>query len=278
MRYVPLLGILLAADTPTGPPPDHFADADEVASVRADARHVLVDLRSPAAYAAGHVPGAVHLDIDELRAEVDGVPEQLAPRPQLERALAGVGIDVGDEVIAIDEDAGPAAARLLWTLQSFGHAPERLRVLDGGWKAWVAEGRTASAEPGTPHGGEEPLGEEVPELRVDAAWVLAHLDHSAVLLLDVRSDAEWDAGRIPGAVHIPWQDARGPDGLLRGAPQLRELYAEALATPTVVTYCQSGMRSSVTWLVLRTLGHEDVRVYDGSWNEWGARADLPKER
>jgi thiosulfate/3-mercaptopyruvate sulfurtransferase len=57
---------------------------------------------------------------------------------------------------------------------------------------------------------------------------------------------------------------------------LRELYADALARPTVAVYCKSGMRASLTWLVLTSLGHADVRVYDGSWNEWGAREDLPR--
>lgn len=272
MWFLPLVVMVVAGG------PDHFASVDEVREVRAGARHVLVDLRPAAAYAAGHVPGAVNLDGEELRAEVDGVPDQLAPRAQVEAALGAIGVDLGDAVIAIDADAGPQAARLLWTLGVFGHAPEKLRVLDGGWVAWVAAGAPKSVKSGVAAGGEWPLGAEVPELRVDADWVLAHLDDPGVLMLDVRSEEEWKAGRIPGAQHIPWQAARGRDGRLLPAAGLRELYARALASPTVAVYCESGMRSSVTWLVLRTLGHADVRVYDGSWNEWGARPELPKER
>lgn len=278
MRFIPLFGVLLAADTPVSPAPEHFAPVDEVRAVRADARHVLVDLRPAAAYAEGHAPGAVRLDLGAQRATVDGVPGQLAPRSQLAEALGAVGIDVGDEVIAIDQNAGPAAARLVWTLQLYGHAPTKLRVLDGGWAAWQAAGAPESEVPGVPLGGDAPLGDEVPGLRVDAAWVLAHLDDPEVLMLDVRSDDEWKAGRIPGAQHIPWQAARGPDGLLRDTSELREVYAKALASPTVAVYCESGMRASVTWLVLRTLGHADARVYDGSWREWGSRPDLSKER
>lgn len=286
MRSFSLVLVVLGADCVAGHSgasesgeagPAHFAQVGEVRSVTADATHVLVDLRPPAAYRAGHVPGAVNLDIEALRAEVDGVPGQLAPRPQLAAALGPLGIDVGDEVVAIDADAGPPAARLLWTLQSFGHAPEKLRLLDGGWAAWVTAGAPQSVEPGAPVGGDAPLGAEVPELRVDAAWVRAHLDDPAVLLLDVRSDAEWTAGRIPGAQHVPWQAARASDGRLSPPAELRRLYAAALASPTVAVYCTTGMRASVTWLVLRTLGHRDVRVYDGSWREWGARPDLPKE-
>jgi thiosulfate/3-mercaptopyruvate sulfurtransferase len=206
------------------------------------------------------------------------VRDQLAPREALASALAAIGVDLGDEIVIVDESSSPHAARLVWTLESFGHAPDQLRVLDGGWPAWLAaDGPTSTAASAGPAPGATPLGAQQPALRVDADWVLAHLGDPAVLLLDVRSDEEWRVGHIPGARHLPWQRARTDTGRLLEPPALRELYAEALAAPTVVVYCKSGMRASLTWLVLRTLGHPDVRLYDGSWNEWGARPELPRE-
>lgn len=252
--------------------------ACELIAAPADARRVVIDVRTAEAFAAGHVPGAVHLDVKELRAEVDGVPEQLAARADVEAALAGIGVDVGDEVIVVAERDTPSAARVVWTLLYFGHEPSRVKLLDGGWSAWLAVKGAHSVEAAVVAGGEHrALGVEQTRLGVDAAWLQAHLGDTKVLVIDVRSDEEWGAGRIPGARHIPWQRAVGEDGSLLAREELRELYAAAMGSPTVVVYCTSGMRASLTWLVLATLGHSDVRLYDGSWNEWGAREDLPKE-
>lgn len=273
------LGLLLLG-CPRGPASEgalRVVQAEQVIAAPAAGR-VVIDVRSAEAFAAGHVPGAVHLDVKALRAEVDGVAEQLAPRASVAAVLGALGVDPGDEVIVVDEGSTPAAARVVWTLLYFGHPPARVRMLDGGWAAWVAAKGPQSAAAAEVVASEgAAVGEARPELRVDAAWVLAHLGDPQVLLVDVRSDEEWSAGRIPGAQHVEWKRARGADGRLLAEPGLRELYARALASPTVAVYCKSGMRASLTWLVLATLGHPDVRVYDGSWNEWGARAELPKE-
>ncbi|MBL8972794.1 MAG: sulfurtransferase [Myxococcales bacterium] len=273
------LGLLLLG-CPRGPASEgalRVVQAEQVIAAPAAGR-VVIDVRSAEAFAAGHVPGAVHLDVKALRAEVDGVAEQLAPRASVAAVLGALGVDPGDEVIVVDEGSTPAAARVVWTLLYFGHPPARVRMLDGGWAAWVAAKGPQSAGAAEVVASEAAaVGEARPELRVDAAWVLAHLGDPQVLLVDVRSDEEWSAGRIPGAQHVEWKRARGADGRLLAEPGLRELYARALASPTVAVYCKSGMRASLTWLVLATLGHPDVRVYDGSWNEWGARPELPKE-
>jgi thiosulfate/3-mercaptopyruvate sulfurtransferase len=272
-----VLVLALAACARPAEAPTRVVQADELRAAPDDPARIVVDLRPAPAFATGHIPGAVNLDIAELRAEVDGVPEQVAPKDRAEATLTALGVDVGDEVIVVDDSTSPHAARLIWTLQFYGHDPAKLRVLDGGWPAWLAAGGPQTGEAGPPPLESQVVGDERPILRVDGEWVLTHLRDPTVLLLDVRTDDEWNAGHIPGATHLPWQRARTADGRLLDEPSLRALYRDALAAPTVAVYCKSGMRASFTWLVLHTLGHPDVRLYDGSWNEWGARPELPKE-
>jgi thiosulfate/3-mercaptopyruvate sulfurtransferase len=166
-------------------------------------------------------------------------------------------------------------ARMTWALTYLGH-PD-VRYLDGGWNAWVATGGAVAA--GAPVAGTptsyvaDPIR---PEMRVTGDWVLAQLgsppyDMPAIHLVDARTSGEYATGHVPSAILQPWPTNLSSGALLPRA-DLEAIYdAQGFdPTRTTVTYCLVGWRASVSWLALRWLGFDDVRVYDGSWAEWGA--------
>ncbi|MEZ4430414.1 MAG: rhodanese-like domain-containing protein [Nannocystaceae bacterium] len=252
---------------------------DELAPLVADALPGLrvLDLRDASAYEAGHVPGAVRFDPASLRTTVDDVPGQVVDPATFAAAMAAVGVAPGDTVVAVDDGEGLQPARVVWTLRYHGHATSH--VLDGGWPAWSAAGLTEETGPNTPSPASYPPPAVVPALRVDAAWIADHLDDPKVRLVDARAPAEFDPGHIPGALSLPWDQTKAADGRFLAVDQLAALYqgVGALPSETVVAYCQTGTRASVTWLTLVAAGQADARLYDGSWAEWSADPELPKE-
>jgi thiosulfate/3-mercaptopyruvate sulfurtransferase len=243
---------------------------------------LVLDLRPAEAYAAGHVPLAVHLDIFGISL-IDSDPAPLrAFLWILEHLLASRGVSASRQVVVYDEQSGPRAARAFWALEYFGHAHTRL--LDGGFCAWQGAGHPVTTEVTVP---EVTSWTGTPALDRIASYrdVLERLDTADAVVLDTRSDGEYfgttvraaRGGCIPGAVHIEWSDNLAPDGSFKSADQLRAMYDPAGVTPDkeVLTYCQGGYRAAHAYLALRLLGYPRVRNYVGSWKEWGDRLELP---
>ena len=250
----------------------------------AEPRPVLVDLRPAEAYAAGHIPGAAHLDLFGVSL-VDTDPAPLdAFLWIVAHLLAARGVDAARPVVVYDERSGIRAARAFWFLELFGHPDARL--LDGGFGAWERAGRPVTREAAAPVPGRWTPGRETACL---ATWrdVRDRLGRGDAAILDTRSDGEYRGanvrarrgGAIPGAVHVEWTRNLGADGAFKPAAELRAMYAAAGVTPDreVVSYCQGGYRAAHSYLALRLLGYPRVRNYLGSWKEWGDREDLPIE-
>ncbi|MGC4805500.1 sulfurtransferase [Micromonospora sp. DT233] len=236
-------------------------------------------------YAAGHLPGAVFVDLDAVLCGPPG-PAGRHPLPDpavLQAALRAAGVRAGHPVVVYDGGDGLAAARAWWTLRWAGH--QRVRVLHGGFPAWVAAGRPVSTGVPTPTPGDVTVRPgALPVLDTDAAAALAAAD--AGVLLDVRAAARYRgehepvdpvAGHVPGAVNVPAGEYVAPDGRFASPAALRARFAAAgvdEATP-VGAYCGSGVTAAQAVLALHLAGRPDAALYVGSWSNWVADPARP---
>lgn len=241
-----------------------------------------------AAYLAGHVPGAVHLDwrADLIDPSDTGDALLLAGPDQLGTALAQAGVSDGTSVVIYDDTLGLFAARTWWSLRVYGF--ESARILDGGYPAWVGEDRPVSNAVTTPLAGRfTPRAQ--PRLRLTTPDVRALLGSADVSLVDARAPAEYRGfegntkrlGHIPGAANVPVGGMTRPGSQhFRSGSELREILLKANVARgrRMVCYDGSGVAAAKLAFVLTLLGHDDVAVYDGGWAEWGNRLDLPVDR
>ncbi|HJR59802.1 MAG TPA: sulfurtransferase [Vicinamibacterales bacterium] len=265
--------------------PELLVTPQELSRLIGGARRPLVlDLRPPEEYTAGHIPGAIHLDLWGVSL-IDTDPAPLdAFMWMIEHVLATHGVDASRTVVVYDQQSGIRAARAFWFLEYFGHPS--VRLLDGGFTAWTAAGFETTRDASPPPKSEWTGTREQPTI---ATWreVRDALGRPDTVILDTRTDGEYcgttvrarRGGAIPGAVHIEWTRNLTPRGDFKPAADLRRMYEEAGVTPDreVITYCQGGYRAAHAYLALRLLGYPRVRTYVGSWKEWGDREELPVE-
>ena len=228
------------------------------------------------AYETGHIPGAVF--VDWLRDIVDPsapVEMTVARADQFSDLMGRLGIGDAHAVVVYD-DSGHLAPRLWWALNYYGHAA--VRVLDGGFTKWAAEGRpVTTAVPRHPPA--RFTARIMPEWRAPVAEVRARLGDPALTLVDCRSPAEFRGeigrgekpGRIPGAVNLPvGRLLEGEHKVWRSEAELRKLFDESGVTPEheVVTYCNAGVSAAIGLFGAKLLGYPRVRNFAGSWYEW----------
>jgi len=244
-----------------------------------DVRWHLQGVDGREAYARGHVPGAVFVDLDGELSAPHGPGRHPLPSPeQLAEAMQAAGIDDDTQVIAYDDAGGSIAARLWFLLELYGHAGQ-VRVLDGGLDAWTAAGGALTPEVPTLSRGAWTPGPMRRQI-VDAHAVERLRHKRGVVLLDARAAERYRgdtepvdarAGHIPGARNAPWSENLS-DGKFKSPAELRARYRALGAGPTaeVVAYCGSGVTACHDLLALELAGFPARRLhlYEGSWSDW----------
>ncbi len=258
----------------------------------ANVRFVEVDVDTYS-YDEGHLPGSLAWNWTTELADL--VTRDILTKEAFEHRMTAAGIGRSTTVVLYGDNNNWFAAWAFWQLKIYGHAD--VRLMDGGRRKWLAEGRQLSLDPFVPpHAEPYSASDADTSLRALLPEVMSAVKGGGVGLVDVRSPAEFKGellsppglpetcqrgGHVPGASSVPWGSVCREDGTFKSSAELLALYATASITPDrpVIAYCRIGERSSHTWFVLKyLLGFPDVRNYDGSWTEWGNLVAAPIER
>lgn len=228
-------------------------------------------------YQHSHIPGAYYLDLNEdLSSPVQkhGGRHPLPDFNQLAAQLSTMGVDSQTLVVAYDDSRFAFAARLWWLLRYMGH--ERVAVLDGGFKAWQAQGYLVT-DVVPQRRNAEFAWQLQPSYLVDIDTVKACKDDPNVALVDARESDRYHgitepidpvAGHIPGAVNYPWQDVSTSEGYLRPQAEQSDRWQQLKGAEEIIVYCGSGVTACVNLLSLQIAGIDPGKLYVGSWSDW----------
>ena len=237
---------------------------------------LLIDTRSYKEYAEGHIPGAVNLDLFAFH-WIDTSKEGLESfNAQTQKILSFVGVTNEKKVIFYDDVSGMLAARGVWMLMYFSHP--QVMMLDGGIQKWKNENLPLETKP-NPNMPSKFSGKINHELIAGYEFINENLDN--LKIIDARSKEEYEGslvraargGHIPNSMNIDWNENITDNGIMKNDDDLSKLY-NIPKDASIVTYCQGAYRAANTFIALKKIGFKNVKVYLGSWGEWGNKLDL----
>ena len=257
-----------------------FISAQELVKIYKDDSVLILDARSYKDYSKAHIPGAVSLDLFSFH-WVDTSQKGLTSFGEhMRKILSYAGVDENKKIIFYDNTSGMLAARGVWMCLYFSH-PD-VQMLDGGMSKWTEENLTTETE-STIY---KPSNLTTP---IDPSIIIGFEELNEnignVTIIDARSSDEYNGttpraargGHIPTAKNIDWNKNLDDSGKLKSDEQLESIYSMDKETQ-IVTYCQGAYRAANSYLSLKKIGFKNVKVYLGSWGEWGNDLNLPIEK
>jgi len=252
---------------------------DELSQLLNDPNLLLIDARTFRKYSAGHIPGAVNLDIfvyhwfDTSKAGIQAFNAQTID------LFSAVGVTNEKKVVFYDDVSGMLAARGVWELLYFSHP--QVFMLDGGLTKWKNRNLPIETKPNE----FKPAkfsGKVNEDLLAGFEYIKDNLNR--LNIVDARTKEEYDGkvvraakkGHIPSSINVDWEKNITSDGILKNEKELSELYKFS-KNDEIITYCHGAYRAANTFVALKKIGFEKVRVYLGSWGEWGNKLELPVE-
>lgn len=246
-----------------------------------------MDRDAAAEYEDGHIPGAVFMDLTEITDKTSDLPNMLPSAEKFASRMQSLGLGDGSRIVVYDDSPLKSACRAWWMLTIFG--AHEVAILDGGLAKWKAEERALEAGKETLRHRHFTVWKDDGGVRTKAD-VLANLDSKEASIVDARPagrfngtaaepNAALPSGHMPGAHNLPHNHLFNDDGTWKQGDDLRAAFEASgvdLSQPMIAT-CGSGMTASAIAFGAKLLGKEDVSLYDGSWSEWAADAETPKE-
>jgi len=251
----------------------------ELEKIIDDPNLILIDARSFQEYSRGHITNAVNLDLFSFHwidTSQDGISSF---NQQFTKIFSRVGVSEEKKVVFYDNTSGMLAARGVWLLEYFSHS--NVSMLDGGITKWKNEGR-ALDRISVNYKPANFSGKPNPKVLAGFEYVLDNLNK--ITILDARSKEEFDGelvraargGHIPTSTNIDYTENISNDGTLKNNDDLSKLY-QLPKDAEIITYCQGAYRAANTFVTLKNIGFTNVKVYLGSWGEWGNKLELPTE-